>query len=77
MGLSRRDLLVGLSALGGYSSAVSALGAYGLSSQLAYAADDRLKITSDAASHLGKTAIMVGAGVGGAGGRLRAGKSRI
>ena len=65
MGLSRRDLLVGLSALGGYSSAVSALGAYGLSSQLAYAADDRLKIMSDAASHLGKTAIVVGAGVGG------------
>ncbi len=65
MGLSRRDVLMGLTALGGYRAAVGTLGAYGLSSPMAYAAEDQLTIAANAAGHLNKTAIVIGAGIGG------------
>lgn len=65
MALSRRDFLIGLTALGGYSTAVSALGAYGLSSRMAYAADQLSNLPANAVAPLGKKVIVIGAGVGG------------
>lgn len=70
MTFSRRDLLLGLTALGGSRVAASALGAYGLSSQVSYAADDvvnnqRQAIPANAVAHLAMRVVVIGAGIGG------------
>lgn len=74
MTFSRRDLLLGLSALGGYRAATSALGAYGLSSpsfaesgyaDSGYAADELKPTPVNAVAHLAKRVIVIGAGIGG------------
>lgn len=65
MAFSRRDLLAGFTALGGARAAASALGAYGLSTSVTYAADDLQPIPVNAVSGRGLRVIVIGAGIGG------------
>lgn len=65
MALSRRDLLAGFTALSGARAAASALGAYGLSTSVTYAADDLQPIPVNAVSGRGLRVIVIGAGIGG------------